>query len=120
MKVSRVNKKKEPELSEEEKAQILHEAKATGLASLMTGGTIYGLGKLGENAKKLTNTKLKWINNASKKVAERCAENPKTVGTLKAGGLGLAATGAGLLGTAAYISHKNKKKKEKQDDSSKK
>ena len=109
MKVERKEeKKKKPELTDEEKERILHDANATGLASLITGGTMLGMAALGKNAHRFNNK-------AAKTLAEKVAKNPKIVGTLNVGGAGLGVAGAGLLGTSAYLSHKKKKEKEKND-----
>lgn len=123
MKVSRVKdsdkedtKKKgsgEEEISEEERKKILQDAKAAGLASMITGAGLYAAStkkalKLGAKAAK----DLKWD---PKKYLEYATKSAKTARTA---GLGLGITGAGLLGTSAYISYKDKKKKEKENNDS--
>lgn len=128
------SKKKEEESDEgkkkkiEDKKATLKNAKVAGTAGILTGASALGLSDAAvplakKYVAKKTEEELakKLVGRASKKMVERVAKDPKVIGTLRGFGLGLAGTGAGLVGASIYASKKlNKKDKEKKDDSAKK
>jgi hypothetical protein len=106
------------ERTDEEKEKILKDAKAAGVAGSITGLSALGLHKLGTKSVKAVESGK--ASETAKEIAKYVKAHPKEVASLKAGGLTLALTGAGLAGTAAYMHHKHKKKKAAENDSNKK
>ena len=110
------NKKNEPELSKEDKINLLKSGVAAGTAGTITGATSVGFGLLARNAdkiiKKHPNLKEK---KALKLLSGALKDNPKAAGRSITIGTAALVPSAALAGYSAY-----KLRKEKKNDSTKK